>query len=139
MPKTDAPSIIGTITSKTLARELTKESIIELHNHVLQAARRGVSFVTEKSSGHMVWNYSTNSMRLHKVKEEGDFTKYLVSLNTQGGKKYWEYILKSDADGNPIDAHAIGTPADFVWRSERSISVPLFKNDDGRYLYNSAA
>jgi hypothetical protein len=131
--------VLGRVTDRTLTRELTKESIIALHDHVLNAARRGVSFVSEKSSGHMVWNYGTDGITLNKLEEDGDFIKYKIALNTQGGTKRWEYIIEYDQDGDAVSAHSIGTPADFVWRTENALSFPVYKDDEGRILFNSDA
>ena len=88
----------------------------------------------------MVWNYGTDGLRMNKIEEDGDFVKYNISLDTQGGTKSWDYTLKYDKAGNAVDAHGIGEPADFVWRPEESISAPLVKHETtGAILYNSAA
>ena len=139
VPVSEEATIVGAVSNKLLARELVKESIIPLHEHALNAARRGVSFVTEKSSGNAVWNYGTDSLKIGKLRHDGDFTKYYIALNTQGGMKRWTYILQSDQDGNPIAAHALRKPADFVWRAEHSVAAPLFRGEDGRLLYNESA
>ena len=123
----------------SLSRELTNESVIFLHNHFLDAARRVVSLVTEKDSGYMVWNYGTDSFKMSKVEEDGDFVKYEVVDKTQGGTKTWSYILKYDADGNAVDAHAFTAPPDFVFRPEKTVSAPLVRAENGSVLYNSAA
>jgi len=138
-PVGDANQVFGKVDNMNLSRELTKESVIELHNHFLDAARRGVSFVTEKSSGHMVWNYGTDSFKINKVEEDGDFVKYEVQDKTQGGTKTWSYILKYDEEGNAVDAHAFSAPPDFVFRPEKTVTAPLVRDDNGRVLYNSAA
>ncbi len=135
----DEARLLGRVTNRTLTRELTKESILALHNHVLDSARRGVSFVTEKSAGYMVWNYGTDSMSLNKLEEDGDFVKYEITLKTQGGTRRWAYVLQYDQDGEVASAHAIGTPADFVWRTENALSVPVYKDDEDRILFNSDA
>ena len=138
-PVGDENKVFGAVNGMSLSRELTKESVIELHNHFLDAARRGVSFVTEKDSGYMVWNYGTDSFKMSKVEEDGDFVKYEVVDKTQGGTKTWSYILKYDADGNAVDAHAFTAPPDFVFRPEKTVSAPLVRAENGSVLYNSAA
>ena len=139
VPVSEEATVEGAVSSKLLGRELVKESIIGLHEHAINAARRGVSFVTEKSAGNAVWNYGTDSLKLKKVRQDGDFTKYSIALDTQGGMKRWKYILQSDQNGNPIAAHALREPADFVWRPERSVAAPLFRGEDGRLLFNQSA
>ena len=138
-PVGDENKVFGAVNGMSLSRELTKESVIELYNHFLDAARRGVSFVTEKDSGYMVWNYGTDSFKMSKVEEDGDFVKYEVVDKTQGGTKTWSYILKYDADGNAVDAHAFTAPPDFVFRPEKTVSAPLVRAENGSVLYNSAA
>jgi hypothetical protein len=139
VPTSEEATIIGDVSGRVLSRELVRESIIALHNHVLNAARRGVSFVTEKSSGNPVWNYGTKGMHLTSEEQDGDFTRYTLTLNTQGGEKKWSYILQYDQAGTPIDAHALEDPVDFVWRPEKSVSAPLYRGDDGRLLFNASA
>ncbi|MBT6177145.1 MAG: hypothetical protein HOI23_07840 [Deltaproteobacteria bacterium] len=138
-PVGEENKVFGAVGGMNLSRELTKESVIELHNHFLDAARRGVSFVTEKDSGHMVWNYGTDSFKINKVEEDGDFVKYEVADKTQGGTKTWSYILKYDDEGNAVDAHAFSAPPDFVFRPEKTVTAPLVRAENGSVLYNSAA
>lgn len=135
----DANAVFGKVDNMSLSRELTKDSIIELHNHFLDAARRGVSFVTEKSSGHTVWNYGTDQFRINKVEEDGDFVKYEIVDKTQGGTKTWSYVLKYDDQGIAVDAHAFADPPDFVYRPEKSVTAPLVRADNGQVLFNSSA
>ena len=59
-PETEGPILLGDVEKMTLSTELTRESIIEFHEFLLDAARSGHSFVTEKESGSPVWNYGTN-------------------------------------------------------------------------------
>ena len=86
-----------------------------------------------------MWNYGTEGMRLNKLEQDGEFTRYSVTLETQGDPKEWEYILQTDADGAVIAAHALDEPADFVWRPERTVCMPLFRGEAGNLLYNSSA
>ncbi len=142
VPTSPEPRIIGAVTGRSLSRELTHESLVKFHEHVLDAARRGVSFVTEESGGYMVWNYGTTGVRLDKLQEQGNFTQYKVSLSLEGASdSAWEYTLRYDEDGTPVEAHAgpLTFPADFLWRPERLISTPLVRNKKGRILTNADA
>ncbi|MDP7038200.1 MAG: hypothetical protein QGI45_03515, partial [Myxococcota bacterium] len=136
----DANKAEGKVQDLKLNKELTKESVVAFHNHMLEATRSGVSYVTEKSSGHAVWNYATDGLRIDEVESKGDYAKYEVTANTQGGTKSWSYILRYDDDGKPVDAHAIGAPPDFLYENQRWVSAPIYKNpDSGEVLYNSSA
>ncbi|MED5463221.1 MAG: hypothetical protein VX699_01100 [Myxococcota bacterium] len=142
VPTSSKPRIIGAVTGRTLSRELTHESLVEFHEHVLEAARRGVSFVTEESGGYMVWNYGTTGLRLDKVQKQGDFTQYEISLRLQGASdSTWKYTLRHDEEGRPVEAHAgpLTFPADFLWRPKQLISAPIVRNSKGRILTNSDA
>lgn len=138
MVESGSPKKVGTIKDVTLGRELTRESIIGIHERMLRAAREGLPFVTEKTPGHAVWNYATAGLRVNEVQRDGNFVKYDATLNTQGGTMTFSYIIKEDAKGKAVDAHALSDPPDFLWQTLRQVSMPLFKDGTG-IAYNAAA
>jgi hypothetical protein len=133
---------LGKIENTTIRRELLRESIVEIHQEILRAAREGIAFTTEKTPTYAVWNYATEGAKVEVLQRDGDFVKYRTTLQTQGGAITWDYILKEDEDGKPVQGHALGNPPDFLWQQSRSVSAPVYTLKDSgssREVYNASA
>jgi hypothetical protein len=124
MRASGAPTTDATVRGVKLQKELTRESVLEIHKELLYQIRIGRSFVADTSSDLPVWNYGITSARIEELGRDGHFAKYRATLT--GGSKSWEYLIQEDAFGNPIAGHALTAPPDFLWQPVRAVAAPAY-------------